>query len=185
MTRTDAVKALHYEYVSRVHAAIGAQEQLRATWCSGATRCCCFDFYFLPQHTVHQRVASTLHRPYALPLPRVPNVCHALMTGPGRPGPAGLDRRPKEPPGARDGRRTAAGAAPAGRGTGLVPGCRHMLRYNDANDSRGLADFRAFEQDRQSANGFVSPRYLTHCCADIYTTLLRACPWTPKPSYRT
>jgi len=71
VTRTDAVKALHYEYVSRVHAAIGAQEQLRATWCSGATRCCCFDFYFLPQHTVH------------------------------------------------------------------------MLRYNDANDSRGLADFRA------------------------------------------
>jgi hypothetical protein len=45
-----------------------------------------------------------------------------------RPGPAGLDRRPKEPPGARDGRRTAAGAAPAGRGTGLVPGCRHMLQ---------------------------------------------------------
>jgi hypothetical protein len=129
VTRTDAVKALHYEYVSRVHAAIGAQEQLRATWCSGATRCCCFDFYFLPQHTVHQRVASTLHRPYALPLPRVPRADDRPRPPAARGrGPAGLDRRPKEPPGARDGRRTAAGAAPAGRGTGLVPGCRHMLQ---------------------------------------------------------
>lgn len=164
MTRTDAVKALHYEYVSRVHAAIGAQEQLRATWCSGATRCCCFDFYFLPQHTVHQRVASTLHRPYALPLPRVP---HALMTGPGRPGPAGLDRRPKEPPGARDGRRTAAGAAPAGRGTGLVPGCRHMLQtcYAITTLTTAAAGRRArvvapFACDRTAA-GLSGPRSYT------------------------
>jgi hypothetical protein len=92
-----------------------------------------FTFYRSTQCTNEWLPPSTAPTPYLC------HVCHALMTGPGRPGPAGLDRRPKEPPGARDGRRTAAGAAPAGRGTGLVPGCRHRLRYNDANDSRGLA----------------------------------------------
>lgn len=96
-----------------------------------------FTFYRSTQCTNEWLPPSTAPTPYLC------HVCHALMTGPGRPGagPAGLDRRPKEPPWARDGRRTAAGAAPAGRGTGLVPGCRHMLRYNDANDSRGFSDF--------------------------------------------
>jgi len=173
VTRTDAVKALHYEYVSRVHAAIGAQEQLRATWCSGATRCCCFDFYFLPQHTVHQRVASTLHRPYALPLPRVPRAV-PLMTH-DRPRPPGA-RRPRPPAqGAARGPRRATHGRGSGSGrarnrarAGLpahqAAHVTNMLRYNDANDTRqprraGLLTVRV-TVDRTAA-GLSGPRSYT------------------------
>ena len=109
-----------------------------------------FTFYRSTQCTNEWLPPSTAPTPYLC------HVCHALMTGPGRPGPAGLDRRPKEPPGARDGRRTAAGAAPAGRGTGLVPGCRHMLQtcyaITTLTTAAGLltSDFRRVTVHRRS-----------------------------------
>lgn len=120
-----------------------------------------FTFYRSTQCTNEWLPPSTAPTPYLC------HVCHALMTGPGRPGPAGLDRRPKEPPGARDGRRTAAGAAPAGRGTGLVPGCRHMLQtcYAITTLTTAAAGRRArvvapFACDRTAA-GLSGPRSYT------------------------